>query len=88
MTKSRKLTMLWLKSMDFRKILDQLDDMALWQTVHGVAFAVWLMLVPPTVIWWRDSVPWISFMSIWAIVITHGGSWATIRAAREETEKK
>lgn len=34
-----------------------------------VQWGIWLLLVPPTVLWWADSIPWLSFMSIAALVL-------------------
>jgi hypothetical protein len=47
---------------------------------HAVATLAWLALVIPTVLWWRDSVPWIALMSVWANVAGHFGSWQAARA--------
>lgn len=41
---------------------------------------VWLLLVVPSVVWWRNSVPWLIFMSVWANVAGHFGSWQGARA--------
>lgn len=50
------------------------------RSVHGSLTLVWLGLVVPTVIWWRESVFWISLMSIYAIVVSHAGAWQAARA--------
>lgn len=47
---------------------------------HGCSTLVWLGLVIPTVWLWKDSVPWISLMSIYAIVVSHAGAWQATRA--------
>jgi hypothetical protein len=47
---------------------------------HAVATVVWLLLVVPSVIWWRDSVPWVVAMSVWANVASHFGAWQASRA--------
>jgi hypothetical protein len=47
---------------------------------HGTATVVWLLLIPPTVLWWRSSVPWIALMSVWANFVSHWGAWQSARA--------
>jgi ABC-type bacteriocin/lantibiotic exporter with double-glycine peptidase domain len=53
---------------------------------HLVATVVWVLLVIPTMLWWRQSVFWIAVMSLYANVVGH---WAAYQAARaEETATK
>lgn len=35
----------------------------------------------PTLLWWRDSILWIAFMSLWANVASH---WGAAQAAEAE----
>lgn len=35
----------------------------------------------PTLLWWRESLLWIAFMSLYAIVVSH---WGAFQAARGE----
>jgi hypothetical protein len=48
---------------------------------HLVATAAWMVAVVPTVLWWRESILWIAFMSLWANVVGH---WSAYQAARAE----
>lgn len=50
---------------------------------HAVATLVWLALIPPSVTWWRDSVPYLVVLSVWANVAGH---WSSYQAARAEQE--
>lgn len=54
--------------------------------IYGWAVIVWLG--PGAVASWflRDSVPWVSFMSWYAIVITHATMWIAKRA--EEAKRR
>lgn len=47
---------------------------------NAVATVVWLILVIPTAWWWRESVPWVAAMSVWANVAGHFSSWQAARA--------
>jgi hypothetical protein len=35
----------------------------------------WLLLVIPSVTIWKESVPWLVFMSVWANVAGHAAGW-------------
>ena len=47
---------------------------------HAAMTVVWLLLVIPTALWWRESITWLSIMSVWANVAGHFGSWQGARA--------
>ena len=51
-----------------------------WRHVHAVMTLVWLGLIVPTLLFWRDSVLWIALMSIWANVASHFAAWQASRA--------
>jgi hypothetical protein len=38
---------------------------------HLVMRAVWVGLIVPTLLWWRDSILWVAFMSIYACIGYH-----------------
>lgn len=44
------------------------------------ATITWTVLVLPSLLWWRHSIAWVVFMSVWANVAAHGagliGAWA------------
>lgn len=42
---------------------------------------LWLLLVIPTLLWWRDSILWVSFMSLYANVAAH---WGAAQAAEAD----
>lgn len=51
---------------------------------HLIAVIVWFCLVPPTLIWWKDSILWVALMSIWANIASHWSAW---QAARTESKQ-
>ena len=55
--------------------------------LHLVATLMWLTLVVPTVLWWRDSILWVALMSVWANVVGHWSAWQASRA-ETKTEPK
>lgn len=46
----------------------------------------WVVMVPPTVIWWHSSVLWVALLSIYALVLTAGGAERAAEAATEAAE--
>lgn len=38
---------------------------------QGVATIVWILLIIPSVLWWKNSIVWIVYMSAWANVAGH-----------------
>lgn len=47
---------------------------------HLALTLLWVFLVIPTMIWWRNSIAWVSFMSIYAIIASHAAGWQAARA--------
>lgn len=47
--------------------------------IHLILTAVWVMLIIPTLLWWRDSILWIAFMSLYANIAGH---WAAYEGAK------
>lgn len=49
---------------------------------------VWIGLIVPTVMWWKDSILWVAVMSLWANIVGHYGAYIAARAERavEDTQ--
>lgn len=48
---------------------------------------VWLLLIPPTILYWKNSVAWISLMSVWANFAGHGAGLVSAVLAFYELKK-
>ncbi len=48
--------------------------------IHFYLTIVWGLLILPTVLFWKDSILWISLMSVYAIISTHWGAWQAAKA--------
>lgn len=46
---------------------------------------LWAIAVIPTLLWWRESILWVAFMSLYANVVGH---WSAYQAARAEKVQK
>lgn len=49
---------------------------------HLIAAAGWVVLAVPTVLWWKDSVLWVAFCSLYANAWIHVAAWQSSRAER------
>lgn len=47
---------------------------------NQIAMVIWAILIIPTMLIWKDSLPWIVFMSWYAIFVSHGTAWIAARA--------
>lgn len=47
---------------------------------HFAAMIVWGLLALPTVLLWRESILWVSFMSLYANFVGHFSGWDAARA--------
>lgn len=60
--------------------------------IHLWLAVLWTVLVVPTLVYWRDSIAWVAFMSIYAIVVSHAvgiiAAWVEIRAKRRNGESE
>lgn len=48
--------------------------------LHAALTVVWLLLGVPTLLWWTRSLPWLVWMSLYAIVASHWAAWQAARA--------
>jgi hypothetical protein len=48
--------------------------------VHLALAATWALLGIPTVVWWKESILWVAFMSLWANIVGHLSAYDAARA--------
>lgn len=67
--------------MRLHHILDRIDPAprALVR-FHMVMMIVWAVMFVPTVVWWRNSILWVAFMSLYANFVGHFSGWDAARA--------
>lgn len=56
----------------------------LMRRAHGLAALVWAVLVVPSLLWWKDSVPYVVAVSVYANLVNHLAAW---QAARVEVNQ-
>lgn len=42
---------------------------------------MWVVLLIPSMLFWKESVPWLVFISVWANIAGH---WSAYEGAKEE----
>jgi hypothetical protein len=52
--------------------------------LHIVLLAIWILLVIPSLLWWSNSVTWVIFMSIYAIIAMHALALQQMISARKQ----
>lgn len=53
-----------------------------WARLHASLTLAWVLLIAPTLLWWRTSVLWVALMSLWANIASHWAAWQGARAER------
>jgi hypothetical protein len=66
--------------------LDQRTVAKLLRWFHLAGIIVWALLAIPTVIWWKNSILWVSLMSVYAIVLAHFAAYMAGRTEQHEIE--
>jgi hypothetical protein len=51
---------------------------------HGSALIFWLVASVPIAVFLANSVPFIVFISVYAVVISHWSSWQAVRTERKQ----
>ncbi len=53
---------------------------------HLYLSLMWLLLIPPSALWWKDSVPYLVFISVYAVIMGHISSWQAARVEQRQDE--
>jgi hypothetical protein len=55
--------------------------------IHAILAAAWLLLAIPAVLWWRNSVSFVVFASVYANVAGHWGAYQAAKGEKDLKEK-
>jgi hypothetical protein len=55
-------------------------------TRHTILGLAWAVLIIPTLLWWRQSLLWVAFMSLYANIASHWGAREAARAKETAEE--
>jgi hypothetical protein len=62
------------------RLRDVLSRPTFWIYTHGCFTLAWICLMIPSLLFWRESVPWLVLMSVWANIAGSAASWQSARA--------
>jgi hypothetical protein len=66
------------------KLRENLQDQRTMKMVHGWLAVFWLVAAFPIMIFWSQNVPFLVFISVYAVVTGH---WASYQAAEAEEKQ-
>ena len=58
------------------------------KTFHITMIAIWVMLLIPSILWWKDSILWVIFLSIYANIASHLAGYSGARAERKAEKQE
>lgn len=67
----------------FNKFRNTLRDPVFTTKFHKYATLVWILLLIPGLLFWKESIVFIVLMSLWANIASH---WAAYQASRSEVK--
>lgn len=56
--------------------------------VHLGLTVAWILLLIPTMLWWKDSILWVAAMSLYANVVGHWSAYQATRAEKAERDSE
>jgi hypothetical protein len=62
------------------RLVDRLSDTTLHLRLNLWGMGIWLVLLPPTIFFWRVSVPYVVFMSWYANFVGHISAYIAAKA--------
>lgn len=68
----------------FSKIRELLHSPQFTTQFHKYATMVWITLLIPSLLLWRESILWVILMSVWANIAAH---WAAYQASKSEQKQ-
>jgi hypothetical protein len=63
--------------------ITRFNQPAVAKKVHLALMGAWIALIPPTLLWWKESILWVLLISIYANIVGH---WSSYQAARAEKD--
>lgn len=55
--------------------------------LHAALTLAWLAVAVPTLLWWKDSIAFIAWVSVYANVAGHWSAWQAARAEEQGSEE-
>lgn len=55
---------------------------------HLLMIIIWIILIIPSILWWKDSILWVIFLSLYANIVGHLSAYSGARAERQAEKKE
>ena len=70
------------------RFLEMLKEAKFWKRFHAAAAVFFAIQIPIALLTsWKDSVPYLVFLSLWALVGAHWGAWQAAHVEEKEDKK-
>lgn len=69
-----------------RTFIGMLDDASFHVKLNTVMIVVWGILAIPTMLWWKEAIPWLVFMSWYANWVGHISALLAAKAEKKIDE--
>ncbi len=66
-------------TVDWRKL-------SLGEWLHIALVLFWVLLIPPTLLYWKDSVPYLVFINVYSIIVGHIAAFQGAKAERNSPD--
>lgn len=53
-----------------------------------IATGIWVLLIAPTLLFWKDSILWVAVMSVWANIAAHFSAYIAARSEQEANDNQ
>lgn len=63
----------------FKRLHKFLSSPAVLRSVHGWLTVLWFVISIPAIMYWKESVPFLVFVSVYANFVGHFSSWQATR---------
>jgi hypothetical protein len=58
-----------------------------WRRIQLGLTLIWIVLIPPSILYWRDSIPYLVGLSVWANVAGSAAGWMAARGEETAVDK-
>ncbi len=66
--------------------LERFNEPATSKRFHLLLMLTWIILIVPTLLFWKDSIPWLVMINIYANVVGHFSAYQSVRAEEAVVE--
>jgi hypothetical protein len=61
-------------------------ELSFGERFHLLLGLLWVAMIPPTIFLWKDSVPYLVFISVYAVIVGHISAYQAAKAERNSPD--